>query len=76
MTETTIDPQDQSHNIQSGPEIVTDFLQKIRADQSLDKDTVDAIEGLYRVGKLTATNLLRNLENVRSRATHDSPEKT
>ena len=76
MTETTIDPQGQGQNIQSGPEIVTDFLRKTSADPSLDKDTVDAIEGLYGAGKLTAINLLKSLENVRSRATHDSSKKT
>jgi hypothetical protein len=76
MTETSINPQDQSQDIRSGPEIVGDFLCKLRTDQTLDKNTVDAIEGLYSVGKLTAINLLKSLENVRSKATHDSPEKT
>ncbi len=76
MTETTIHPQDQSQNIQSGPEIVENFLRKIGADQSLDKDTVDSIQGLHRAGKLTAINLLKGLENARGRATHGSATKT
>ncbi len=76
MSEITMDPQGQNQNIQSGPEIVADFLRKISADPSLDKDTVNSIEGLHKAGKLTAVNLLKSLENVRGKATHGSPAKT
>jgi hypothetical protein len=76
MSETTINHQDQSQNIQSGPEIVSDFLRKIGADTSLDKDTVNAIEGLHGTGKLTVINLLKNLENARGRTLHGSTSKT
>ena len=76
MTEATINPPGQSQNIQSGPEIVTDFLRKISADKSLDKETIDAIEDLYTAGKLTATNLLKCLDNARSGGTHGSTKKT
>jgi len=76
MTENITDPQNQGQIIQSGPEVVTDFLRKIIADQSLDKDTVNAIAALHGAGKLTATNLLKSLESVRGVATHGSPAKT
>ncbi len=74
MAETILDPQAQS--IQSGPEIVTEFVRKISTDKNLDKDTVAAIEGLHRVGKLTTNNLLKSLENARGIAGHGSLTKT
>ena len=76
MAKKIIDPRDQNHNIQSGPEIVSDFIRKITADPSLDKDTVAAIEGLYQTKKLTTTNLLKNLENTRGIVKHGSLTKT
>jgi hypothetical protein len=76
MTEATINSQGQSQSIQSGPEILTDFLRKISADPGLDKDTVSAIQGLHRAGKLTVIYLLKTLEKARDRATHGSPAKT
>jgi hypothetical protein len=76
MAETIIDSQDQNQNIQSGPEIVTDFMRKITTDQSLDTDTVTAIERLYRADKLTTTNLLKSLENTRGNVKHGSLTKT
>lgn len=76
MAETIIDPQGQGQTIESGPEVVADFIRMISADKTLDKDTVAAIEGLHRAGKLTATNLLKGLENASGIASHDSPAKT
>jgi len=76
MTEATINPPGQNQNIQSGPEIVTDFLREIGTDSSLDKDTVNAIESLHRAGKLTAIYLLKILEKARYKATHGSLAKT
>ncbi len=76
MTEATINSQGQSQSIQSGPEIVTDFLRKISADPGLDKDTVSAIQGLHRADKLTVIYLLRSLENARGGTTHGSRAKT
>lgn len=76
MADPIIDPQGQGPTIQSGPEVVTDFVRKITADENLDKDTVAAIEGLHRSGKLTTNNLLKSLENARGIAGHDSSTKT
>jgi len=76
MPETIIDPQGQGQTIQSGPDVVTDFVRKISADKNLDKDTVAAIERLHQAGKLTAINLLKSLENARGIAGHDSLKKT
>jgi len=53
MTEKTPNTPDQTNKIRSGPEIVADFIQAMKADSNLDKPTIEAIEALYRDGKLT-----------------------
>ncbi len=68
MSEKTPNAGNQRNKIRSGPEIVADFIQTIKADSSLDKLTIEAIEALYRDGKLTWTNLLRSLEETRGKA--------
>lgn len=73
MAETIINPQGQ--DIRSGPEVVTEFVRKITADKNLEKDTVAAIEGLHRAGKLTTNNLLKSLESARGIAGHGSLTK-
>ena len=73
MDEQTIDAQDQS--VQAGPDIVTEFVRKISADQTLDKGAAAAIETLHAASKLTANNLLKMLENARGDARHGSPTK-
>ena len=76
MAQQSIDPQSQDQNIQSGPEIVAEFVRKTLADEGLDKDTVNAVKVLYGTGKLTTINLLKILENVRGQAKHGSLTKT
>ncbi len=73
MDEQTIEAQDQ--NVQAGPDIVTEFVRKISADQTLDKGTAAAIETLHAASKLTANNLLKTLENARGDAKHGPPTK-
>ncbi len=76
MTESVGESQERGEIIESGPEIVAAFVRKISADQSIDRETVTAIESLHRAGKLTAPNLLRALESARAKAKHGSLTKT
>jgi len=73
MTEKTSESQ---HRIESGPEIVAEFVRRISADEALDRDTTAAIESLHLAGRLTATNLLRALENARTRSKYGPLTKT
>lgn len=68
MSEKTLNTPDQTNKIHSGPEIVADFIQAMKAESTLDKPTIEAIEVLYRDGKLTWTNLVNTLEEARGRA--------
>lgn len=76
MTESPKESQEGSAKAESGPEIVTAFVRRIAADQTLDRDAVSAIESLHQAGKLTPTNLLKALENARSKDEHGSLTKT
>lgn len=51
--------------IKSASEVLTDFLREQAKDEGLDSATVSAISDLQGEGKLTKTNLLRRLEDVR-----------
>ncbi len=51
--------------IQSGPEIVADFIKQIKNDTLLDQPVVEALETLRSADKLTVINLLRSLEEAR-----------
>ena len=55
--------------IRSGPEIVKDFVDGLKADSSLDEGVVEALSGLQKEGKLTPTRLLQELEAKRKKGT-------
>lgn len=76
MSDETKDPTAPVENIQSGPQVVAEFVQKIHVDKSLDEKTVLAIEVLYKAGKLTTNHLMRILENARKDPGHGSASKT
>ena len=51
--------------IKSGPEIVKEFIETLKTNESLDKGTVGAIELLHTENKLTLTKLQQALESER-----------
>jgi hypothetical protein len=53
-------------SIQTGPEIVSLFLESLEGDFSFDPNTVACIRDLSRAEKLTKTRLMQALERVRS----------
>ncbi len=55
-------------HVRSGPEIVADFVASLKENSMLDAGTVAAIEGLLANGKLTFTNLLKSLEELRGKS--------
>lgn len=55
-------------HFRSGPEIVTDFVASLKENTSLDAATVAAVEDLQVKGKLTFTNLLKSLEDLRGKS--------
>lgn len=55
-------PSTPNPNLQTGVEIVAEFLKTIGSDTSLDSRTVQAILSLYSSGKLTTNALLKSLE--------------
>lgn len=54
-----------TENIQSAAKVLSDFLDKLSNDEGLDQASVSAITKLRGDGKLTRTNLLRQLEEAR-----------
>ena len=55
-------------HLRSGPEIVADFVASLKGNETLDAATVAAVEDLLIKGKLTYTNLLNSLEDVRGKS--------
>lgn len=55
--------------IRSGPEIVKDFVDGLKADSSLDEGVVEALSGLQKEGKLTPPRLVQELEAKRKKGT-------
>jgi hypothetical protein len=55
--------------IRSGPEIVKDFVDGLKADSSLDEGVVEALSGLQKEGKLTPQRLVQELEAKRKKGT-------
>jgi hypothetical protein len=53
-------------NIKSGIEIVSEFVDSLEGDTSLDKDTLSSISALQKSGKLTRTRLLQALAAART----------
>ena len=47
--------------IKSGPQIVKDFIEALRNDESLDQPTVEVIAQLYSAKKITQTRLQQGL---------------
>jgi hypothetical protein len=54
-------------HVRSGPEIVADFVASLKSDSTLDAETVATVESLLKRGKLTFTNLLKSLEDLRGK---------
>lgn len=52
-------------NIKSASTVLTDFLDEQTKDEDLDAASVSAMVSLRKEGKLTKTNLLRQLEEAR-----------
>lgn len=57
-----------TQNIRSAAKVLSDFLEEQAKDEELDGASVSAIIKLRDEGKLTRTNLLRQLEAVRNTA--------
>jgi len=55
------------NTIQSGREIVADFIANLKKDPTLDGLTISVIDSLFEGEKLTATNLLKYLEEARGK---------
>jgi hypothetical protein len=55
-------------HVHSGPEIVADFVASLKQDLTLDTGTIIVIEELLTKGKLTFTNLLKSLEEIRGKS--------
>jgi hypothetical protein len=55
--------------IQSGPQIVADFIESLKNNAALDTPTVEAIETLHKANKLNLTPLLKMLEDARGKTT-------
>jgi hypothetical protein len=55
-----------SEVIKSGPQVVSEFLDSLQGDESIDKDTLSAVHELFEAGKLTKTRLLNSLEALRA----------
>jgi hypothetical protein len=62
----SVDPP--TSHVRSGPEIVADFVASLKEDLTLDAGTVIVIEELLTKGKLTFTNLLKSLEEIRGKS--------
>ncbi|WP_424958754.1 hypothetical protein [Hyphomicrobium sp. 1Nfss2.1] len=56
-----------TENIRSAAKVLSDFLDEQSKDEHLEQSSVSAIIELRSKGKLTRTNLLRQLEDARSR---------
>jgi hypothetical protein len=73
MADKIIMPQNRTENLQSGPEIVKDFVRGLPSVPGLDGDTVEAIMTLHASGRLTTNALLRELESRRGTKLDDPP---
>ena len=54
-----------TENIKSASTVLTDFLDEQAKDEDLDAPSVSAIVSMRKEGKLSKTNLLRQLEQAR-----------
>ena len=65
--------------IKSGPEVVTDFLETLKANKKVDEKIVGALTALVSEGKLSKTRLLNSMQSLRENQNNsssaDSPPK-
>ena len=57
-----------SEDIKTGSEVVTDFLESLQGDESIDADTLSVLWDLFESGRLSKTQILKSLEAVRAMA--------
>lgn len=58
-------------DLKSGPVLLDEFFLELKGKKNLDKGVVDIITELYSNGKLTKTNLLNRLEEMRQEIKYD-----
>lgn len=64
-----------TENIRSAARVLSDFLDEQSKDEGLEQASVSAITELRSKGKLTRTNLLRQLEEARKAVLNgDAPQ--
>jgi hypothetical protein len=66
MSGNSLESKNKGQAIQSGPEVLAEFIGKISTDGSLDTAVVDAIVHLYKANKLTTINLQKLLDSARA----------
>lgn len=54
-----------SEEIKSGNEILQEFIEEIKTNDQLDKETVNAVVELFESGKLSDRNLTNELSELR-----------
>jgi hypothetical protein len=65
MQDETSPQQGQPSALQSGPEVVASFIDELSTQTDLDQGTVSAIAQLYGAKRLSVTNLVKSLEELR-----------
>ncbi len=68
MSDLPQDAEPRASRILSGPEVLAKFVATIESESDLDAATIEAIKHLRAQGKLSATNLLKGLEEARGSA--------
>jgi len=53
--------------IKSGKEIVDDFFSEIRSLKNIDKNVVDILEELHKEDKISDTNIINRLDELREK---------
>ena len=53
------------HDIKSGKQILDSFIENIKENEDLDKEIVKSVVNLYGNDKLTKTNLVNALSDLR-----------
>ena len=57
-----------SEEIKTGTQVVSEFLESLQGDESIDADTLGAVCDLFKTGKLSKMQLLKSLEVLRVKA--------
>lgn len=63
-----------SEEIRSGTQVVTDFIESLQGDETIDAATLNATRDLFELGKLNKTQLLKALDALRTKAVQDARE--